>query len=385
MKHIIYHSINDLPASWDTLPPTNDLFLKSHFLKGLEQGLPENITMYYVGVFKGEILVGIAIIQRVELYVKDIFRRATDNTLKQQLKWMVSTLISGNVLVVGNLMHTGQHSLYFNPSKTNAQAFLNTINQAVETLKTHIKHHYKKHIRIIAFKDYFETDAMYTHKTCFEAKGYYDVQVQPNMILKLNSEWQTIEDYVFALQKKYKRRYKTARKKALPINKRVLDLAEVKTEQHNLFKLYETVSDNAKVNAFKLPEHHFYTMKKQLGSHFKVIGYYLDNELIGFYSLILNNEHLETYFLGYNKALQNQYQLYLNMLYDMLDYAIIHKFKAVIYARTALEIKSSVGAKPYPMHIFIKHTNTFLSKAILKPIVTYMNPIRQWQERHPFK
>jgi hypothetical protein len=39
--------------------------------------------------------------------------------------------------------------------------------------------------------------------------------------------------------------------------------------------------------------------------------------------------------------------LYLNMLYDMIAYSINKGFKEIIFARTALEIKSSVGANQF--------------------------------------
>ena len=107
--------------------------------------------------------------------------------------------------------------------------------------------------------------------------------------------------------------------------------------------------------------------------------------MVGFYSLIINDNELETYFLGYNQSVQHQHQMYLNMLYDMACFGIENNFKKVVFARTAMEIKSSIGAKPYTMHIYLKHTNNFVANTMLKLIVKYMNPIREWQERHPFK
>ena len=72
----IYNSVNELPNSWDDLPHS-DIFLKTNFLKGLEAASPINISSYYLGVFKAEKLVGIAIIQRVEMYLDDIFRKTS--------------------------------------------------------------------------------------------------------------------------------------------------------------------------------------------------------------------------------------------------------------------------------------------------------------------
>jgi len=48
-----------------------------------------------------------------------------------------------------------------------------------------------------------------------------------------------------------------------------------------------------------------------------------------------------------------------------------------------MEIKSSVGAKPYDMGMYLKHTNSFLN-AILKQLFNIMSPKRKWEERNPF-
>ena len=68
----------------------------------------------------------------------------------------------------------------------------------------------------------------------------------------------------------------------------------------------------------------------------------------------------------------------------MASFGIQHQFKAVVFARTAMEIKSSIGAKPFDMYIYLKHTNNFIANTILKLVVKYANPVRDWDERHPF-
>jgi hypothetical protein len=50
-----------------------------------------------------------------------------------------------------------------------------------------------------------------------------------------------------------------------------------------------------------------------------------------------------------------------------------------------MEIKSSIGAKPHHMSLYLKHTNNVIANAILKAVVKYANPVRDWDERHPFK
>jgi len=72
------------------------------------------------------------------------------------------------------------------------------------------------------------------------------------------------------------------------------------------------------------------------------------------------------------------------MLYDMINYSINKKYKRIIFARTALEIKSSVGAKAVDMFGLIKHSNPLINLLVSKTF-SYFEPEIEWQERNPFK
>jgi hypothetical protein len=72
------------------------------------------------------------------------------------------------------------------------------------------------------------------------------------------------------------------------------------------------------------------------------------------------------------------------MLYDMIGYSINKGFEEIIFARTALEIKSSVGAKAVNMYGLMEHSTTILNKKIGK-IFRYLEPKTVWQERNPFQ
>ena len=117
---------------------------------------------------------------------------------------------------------------------------------------------------------------------------------------------------------------------------------------------------------------------------FLFYGYFKDEKLIGFNTLIKNGNQMVTYFLGYDETIQREKMLYLNMLYDMIAYSINKGFKEIIFARTALEIKSSVGAKPEEMFGFIQHSNALINSKMDK-LFCYLEPKTEWQERNPFK
>ncbi|WP_323787465.1 GNAT family N-acetyltransferase [Psychroserpens sp.] len=384
MTHFkLYHSTSDLPESWDGLP-IEDTFLKTPFLKALEDSSPANISTYFLGVFNFEDLVGIAIIQRVEMYFDDVFRKTSNQFFKRCGKVLISKIVKGNALIVGNLMHTGQHGLYFNSESISQDVFLGQVSKGLDALTLLIRDQFDKKIRIIGFKDYFEDDSFHSSNKFFRNQNLYKAQVQPNMIFEASSNWSSPEKYIADFNKKYRRRYRTARKKSQDIECKEFKLDDVEHFSNEIYNLYENVSDNAGVNSFKLHKNHFYQLKKELKDDFKIYGYFLEGKLIGFYSFIKNYDKLETYFLGYNQELQHQYQMYLNMLFDMASFGIQNQFKHVVFARTAMEIKSSIGAKPFDMYIYLKHTNNIIANTVLKLVVKYANPVRDWEERHPF-
>jgi hypothetical protein len=379
-----YKSVENLPSeAWNSLVP-HDIFLQTRYLEAASKALPKTISMCYIGVFKDENLVGIAIIQRVQLYLSDMFRHDESTRLKDFVRDLLSKVLKGNILVVGNLTHTGQHGVYCDYNQISQKQFLDILFKAVLSLQKEIKFEFNKTIRLILFKDYFQKDLIDLDEKLFESNKFHKVLVQPNMIMKIKENWFSKEDYVINMTTKYRARYKRAIKKRKDILTKELNLNDLKKESKTLYNLYKNVSKNAAFNTFVLPENHFWSLKEYLEEDFKVFGYYLDNQLIGFYSLIVNNTALETYFLGYDSEHQHTNQLYLNMLYDMASFGINNKFKTVVYARTAMAIKSSVGAKAEPMFMYLKYTNRFVN-AVLKQIFRLMNPSQDWEERHPFK
>ncbi|WP_229669525.1 GNAT family N-acetyltransferase [Yeosuana aromativorans] len=378
----IYRSCKELPENWDVIVK-HDVFLQSNYLMALEKAPPNNIQCFYLGVFKDGELIGVGLIQHVRLYLKDMFRLKAESCFKDVLKNNLAKLLKGHVLVLGNLTHTGQHAMYFNQKSITQIEFFEQVFKAFNELERLIKIQYNKKIHAVLLKDFFKNDQIHQAKHVFDSHKLHQVAVQPNMIMPILPNWKHMDDYVASLNSKYKTRYKRARKKRSGIRCEELHINAVESYSNQLHALYLNVCKNADFNTFVLPQNHFYQLKKELKDSFKVFGYYYHDELIGFFTLLCNNKSLETYFLGYDENHQYNNQLYLNMLYDMAKFGIENNFSSVIYARTAMEIKSSVGAKPEPMFMYLKHNNLVMN-TLFKYIFRFMNPTQKWQERHPF-
>jgi hypothetical protein len=374
----IFSSITQRPNTWDEVAHEN-AFLQTPYLKVLENAAPTNMQCFYIGIFKKSELIGVALAQYLDLNKLESFGER-DKCIKTFIRNFIFKNFASHVLLLGNNMITGQNCYAFKKAID-----YKTISELLIECATEIKNYFKKQnitIHIVSFKDFYQECALAFNE--FGFKSIYEFNTQPNMVLELQNHWKNNEDYVLSFSKKYRDQYKRAHKKIEGIETRELSLEEIICKEERIYELYHYVAKNAPFNTFFLDKHHFSTFKKQCGKRFVLCGYFLNEKLVGFHTLLLNGSVLETYFLGYDEHVQKEKMLYLNMLYNMTKFGIENQFKKIIFGRTALEIKSSIGAKPVVMSGFIYHTNTWINKMLPK-IFPNLEPTLVWQQRHPFK
>ena len=374
----IYNSVEDLPSLWDTVAQSN-VFLQTPYLSVLEHSAPVNMECFYIGIFENSELIGVSLAQYLDLNKLESFGER-DKCVKTAVRNIIFGNFASNVLVIGNNMLTGQNSFAFSDIIDKKKA-LRTIHAATAELKNIFKAR-GINIHITTYKDFNKEEIK--DFDIPEFKNDYQFSTQPNMVFSINENWKSEQDYIDSLSKKYRDQYKRARKKAALIEKKKLELPDIIALEDTIYELYFHVAKNAPFNTFFLPKNHFRVFKEIFNDKFLFYGYFLNDELIGFNTLIKNGKVMDTYFLGYNDSIQREKMLYLNMLYDMIAYSINKNFKEIVFARTALEIKSSVGAKPIKMYGLMAHRECMVN-VFLPKIFTYLEPETIWQERNPFK
>lgn len=356
-----------------------NVFLQTPYLKVLEKSAPVNMECFYIGIFENSELIGVSLAQYLDLNKLESFGER-DKCLKTAIRNFVFKNFASHTLFLGNNMITGQNGYSFS-KEIDFECISEILLQSANEITLYFK---KKGISIhlVSFKDFYDHCSLELKKYRFS--NMYEFNTQPNMIFYLDKNWKSLEDYVAVLSKKYRDQFKRARKKFDGIQVKNLSYEEVLQHEEKIYDLYYYVAKNAPFNTFFLSKNHFSTLKGQCGNRFQIFGYFLNGKLVGFHTLLLNDKTLETYFLGYDETIQKENMLYLNMLYNMTTYGIENGFDRIIFGRTALEIKSSVGATPVHMSGFIFHTNKLINR-FMDPIFKKLEPTLQWQQRHPFK
>lgn len=370
----IFNSTKELPEEWNSIIGQHNIMLSEEYFCVLEESKPTNMKYSFVGFFSDEDLIGGALFQYLNFIEHKSFQKGE---MLCSIRNFLAKQLSKDVMILGNNMLTGQNGFYFNTSKISTEKAITLLNEASKV----VSNLFGK-TSLVIYKDYQKSFLKNFDEE--EFKSFYRFSVQPNMILNIKPEWKSFEDYSNDLSKKYRARLKSAKKKIDGIQKRELDIESIKKYQNEMNILYQNVAENAPFNTFFLKENHFESMKYHLKENFKVFGYFFNEKLIGFYTLILNNNDIDTYFLGYDKEIQKEKQIYLNMLFDMTEFGVSNQSKRIVFGRTALEIKSTVGAEPVEIFGLIKHNNKAINP-FMEKIFTSLNPKVGWIQRKPFK
>ncbi len=384
-----YDSINDInTVERSLILPKHNLFLNAEYLQILENNPPEGMQFQYMVFCLKDEPVGFAQCQiehfEADRAVSGQNSNSTNttpgfiDTMAKYMKGFVASKVEFYTLLCGSLLLTGEHAYHFT-SRVESSLHFKLIEEALNKLVKHLGERGLK-ISTILLKDFFDE----TRSPYLVNKSFNEFTIQPNMIMDLKSEWKNFDDYLAALLSKYRVRTKRARKKMGTLAIKELTVDEVTAHKLTMHELYKSIADNSGFNVLNLNVNYVPEMKEGLGDDFMVFGIFDEEQLVGFYTAFLNHDELEAHFLGFKKELNRSNQIYLNILYNLVELGIEKQVHKIVFARTALEIKSSVGAKAVEMYCYFRHSNSFTNK-FLNPLLSYLRPEAKLVPRHPFK
>jgi len=379
---VINESIED-PIAWDSVGNSN-FYLTSGFLNTILDNPPTDIESRFIQFYKNDQLVGIAYFQIKYLQLAKSMRldRPSESRWSpfSMIKNTILRTIKQKILVLGDLLVTGDNIFKFEESiaQLEIDAYLSdAITKVIAYEKTK-----GNRIGNILAKDFFINEDF--KKIKFEASKFTKFTVQPCMILELDPSWSSLVDYLASMKAKHRKRAKRAFKKGASLEFKQLSTHEVVEYNETIFNLYQQTSDNAGFNLFILHKNYFKELLINNRDNINIHGVFQNGDMVAFYTTIIHSNSLDAHFLGYQKKINAESQLYLNILFKLVEKAIYDKVSFVNLSRTAMEIKSSVGAKSYEMNLYLKSTNKILNWIIHK-FLHYFIPQQKWTPRNPFK
>jgi hypothetical protein len=384
----LFPNAASVPAQeWDLISGKKGVFLELNYLSILETCINTKLISRYVIVYKDNRPCGIIYFQIIDFQAGifgELLSGQVESIRSKRLK-LFENYIGANkeevlmrLFTCGNNVVSGDYGFLF------SRAVKKELSHQIVLEITELVSREEKlrgTISAVLLKDF---EKKLEPASLFEEEKYTDFFVEPNMVLDIPQGVGSVNDYIQLFSKKYRNRAKSIFKAGTKLVKRELGTEEIKAHEKEIYRLYESVYDRAKFKLLKLPANYFSEVKRLYPEKFFVTATFLEDKLIAFNScFLLQEDHLEAHYIGFDYDLNHTYDLYQNILYQIIELALAHKCVKVNLGRTAAEIKTTVGAKAVDLICYVKPQNT-ISKLIMKPFIGFLQPA-EWTPRNPFK
>ncbi len=384
----IFQSVYDLPFDhWNSVIGEEKLLLSIPYLAAIEAMPTQNMAFHYCIVYQQTLPVAVFYFQEFDFNLADMNANVETDKLKESMSMfekLKSSVASGfknvqlRLLVAGNCYVSGDYGFQLVPEFPKENFGL-VLDNAIQKI-TQANRDGKK-IQGILVKDFSETQSNLSQS--LQQKNYFPFHVDPTMVLQIPEGISTMEQFIELFSSKYRVRVRSCEKKFKGVESRLFSLEEIVKHYSSIKNLYNNVEEKAGFNLLKVPENYFIELKKNLEDAFQFRAYFLEDKMVGFSTSLIWHEMLEANFVGLDYEYNQTYGLYQNMLYDFLKQALEAKTKTINFGRTALEIKSTLGAVPDNMTLLVKSPNALFNRLI--PSIFSNLKQSEWIQRRPFK
>ncbi len=375
----IFDSIYYLPEKdWNAIVPESKGLMRMPYLKAIENSSNEDERSKYVLFYDGHKVVAAAVFNIVIVTAKDYGNREPAVNKLGKIKENIKEKTKLKILICGHTHISGDHGFIYSPEISHEDAF-HALADVTYQIRNSEKLRGDVHLQLI--KDFYEEEKITSeHLKIF---NYRQFTLDPNMFIPIRPEWKTFDDYLNTMKSKYRSRTVNLFKQGNALERRSLSVEEIQHYFDRIQELYFNVANKAKMKINHYDTNYFVELKKQMQDDFELVGYFLEDKMVGFRTNLFWGEHCEAHSVGVDYDENTKYAVYQNLLADTVRRAFEKQKTNVIFGRTAMEMKSSLGAVPVQMYCYMRHATTVTNKAI-KPVFNYIKT-SEWVERNPFK
>ena len=367
--------------------PSESLFLQPEYLAAIESATPAGMELRFVTLEKKGKTSLLYLFQVINLSsgaIGQIIHFQPYSSIMKTISGLLQNILFGTnpdkpnyLLICGNMCLSGDYGMHVSP--THLEESKHHLFDAIDLCTAELNKSGKVVATII--KD-FRTDAD-PYLPVIKPHRFHKLVMDPIMQMAIRPNWASMDNYLADLSAKYRQRYNQARKKLEECEVRRLSLKEMKTLRSSIDELYTAVQEKSPVRLVRQNASYLISLVEKLGDKVQFLGIFHEGKLIGFLTGILDGKTFEAHHIGIDYHYNRSHAIYLNILYLYIRLAIEGKAEMISFGRTALEMKTTVGAVPVPHNAYIK-----LSNGMLNSLVKHLLPEKtsdDWIPRNPFR
>jgi predicted N-acyltransferase len=314
----------------------NTLFHTTNWLKLLEVSLQEQVTPFYITVYKGDLLVGAGICY---------------HTIERQLKIPIPVIICTYPMFEEMALFTR------NPEDKEVFSVL------IETLESIAR---DRKVRVLVLTK--SPGGLYGD--ILQQKGYNHLHLMPTTYLDV--AWNTFEDYLKSLSRKSKKNIRHTLNQGKKKGLRLVhsqDLGDIE----QLYSLFRATLDRyGHQNLIPFTLDVFKNFATFVKEYTYVIRCYHGEELLGYWMYFFDGTIASLAISGIDQSHSTEYNTYFNICYDVIREMIKKGCKKAWFGLTTYNVKRRIGCCLKINIISIKIRNPFLNKMV-RPFIAFRN------------
>lgn len=372
------------PTHWDAITAARGLLMSRGYLRELAAARPANLEQRFALLYRGNDPVAALAMQLVAVDGANLRKPAAKapglRGLAARALDTVTARLSARVLVIGNLLSYGNHGIAIRPGLEGDRDVWHGIGEAAYRVRRAEKH--SGNADFVLVKD-LSTDEL-QQSQLLHALGFRPVATEPDMVLPLGARWTSYADYLAALNGKYRKNVKARVLEPIAAaGLEVTAIPDVVAEAPRLHELYLAVHDNAAVRPVTLAEDYWPALARSAGDRVRFAGIRRGDRLLGFIvTLHPGGDTAIGYHIGFDREAATELPIYLRLLHRTVEDGIALGARRLSLGRTALEPKAALGARPEPLHVWVRHRQGVLNK-LLRGLLGHIHHDES-PERHAF-
>ena len=337
----IFSRIADItPEDWNRLYP--EIPENYNFLKTLDESGLDPFEFYYIAVYSGEELVGVA--------PCFLMRYPLDTTVQGPVKKIILFLkkffpywFELKAVVCGLPMGQGRFGVTENSAKV-----LAAMEGALESFAA------SKHVSVVAFKDFGEEECEWLD--WLQTKGYYKFESLPSTEMEIS--FRSFDEYLKGLSStsRYdlKRKFKKMGKEAavdMEIKSRL-----GKEELDRIYDLYlQTVHCHTEISFEVMTQDFFDRIQDNMPDESRYFLWRLHGRIVAFSLCLVSESRLTNYYVGFDYSLAYDFHLFFLHVCDQIKWCIQNKMTKYEMGNTSYEPKRRLGFSFIRLFVYAKH------------------------------
>ena len=367
------------PDAWDAVARHGSLYLDRRYLKALEACSGADIEPRYALLFDGGEPVAAVSAQRVRIQGARLKPDTPPDELPlaeaigRLVRDRLLDCLDDTMLVCGNMYGGGPTGAALRPGVDTTQVWSGVAESLYRMRRA------DKLVGDPAFVLFKDVDPS-VPSAALHRFSYRPIDTEPEMVLALDPAWRSFDDYLTALNKKYRAAARKVRKQ--------LDAAQVhvvaddrETPCAALNALYQQVVARAESSPVVLPADYFERVRAALGDDARVTTLSRDGALLGFVITLRDGDTAIGHFVGIDYAID--LPIYFRLLQAVIEAGIALGCRQIRFGRTALDAKARLGALPVPQQVWCRHRHGALN-LVIRELFSLVDPAEA-PDRNPFK